>query len=87
MNVQLLSTLPQRAWEGASVGIVHFAGGYAKPWNPQLPRKAPTREKLHALNRERRVRRWWNRSCYEDVPPLATTAAAFTGARVEDLDE
>ena len=63
VNVQLLAAASDTLWAGAHVAVIHFAGGYAKPWNPEPPRSAPTREKMAMLDRERRARNWWKAAC------------------------
>ena len=64
VNVGLLARIPEPMWAGASVAVVHFAGHYAKPWNP-LPKLGVNvgHERRETLRREGTFRERWRQAC------------------------
>jgi hypothetical protein len=61
VNAQQLANIPTRYWRGVNVALVHFAGGWSKPWDV-LPASAPP-ERRAALRREGHVRDEWRHAC------------------------
>lgn len=72
VNVQMVANVPEEAWDGAEVALIHFAGRYAKPWQP-LPKLENIPAARHAaLRREGISRERWRRACNAtpDVRPM-----------------
>ena len=78
VNVQMIASIPELHWRGAEIALVHFAGGYAKPWLP-MPSRGSERKGYFAerLQRERHARQLWRRSCNASSDDSISHAAAF----------
>lgn len=68
VNVQLLASAPAEAWSGAEVGLVHFAGAYAKPWRAMPSLANVPLERHAAMRRESHARDRWRSACNATAP-------------------
>ena len=64
LNVAVYTMMPEESWEGVELGLIHFAGHYAKPWKAMPnPENVASPVKKAAMYREGRVRERWRRAC------------------------